>query len=85
MDSIVGEDPFSGNNFWSPKFGDCDKGVTQMEITSTPDSLGKSKSSDSAELRNQSRRLLEKMHLYINPENFWAALDEIQLHANKIC
>lgn len=56
-----------------------------MEISSTPDSLGKSKSSDSAELRNQSRRLLEKMHLYINPENFWAELYEIQLHANKIC
>jgi len=63
-------------SFWSPKFGDCDKGVTQMEISSTPDSLGKSKSSDSAELRNQSRRLLEKMHLYINPENF-------ELHSTK--
>ena len=37
------QDPFESSSFWSPKFADCDKGVTQTELTGKPESLSKQK------------------------------------------
>ena len=41
LDSITGQDPFESSSFWSPKFADCDKGVTQTGLGGKPDSLSK--------------------------------------------
>ena len=41
LDSITGQDPFESSAFWSPKFADCDKGVTQTELDGKPESLSK--------------------------------------------
>ncbi|CBY09735.1 unnamed protein product [Oikopleura dioica] len=75
MDSIVGEDPFRESSFWSPKFGDCDKGVTQMEISSTPDSLANKNIDTKLEMVNLLSQNVYATHLRFDVNNNLTRMD----------
>ncbi|CAG5086360.1 Oidioi.mRNA.OKI2018_I69.PAR.g11188.t1.cds [Oikopleura dioica] len=75
MDSIVGEDPFRSSSFFSPKFGDCDKGVTQMEINSTPDSLANKNVDTKLEMVNVQSKNVYASHLRFDVNNNLTRMD----------